>query len=66
MYFDFNVQFPIHVAAKNDDLVVLQALLKHNPDTIELRDGNDRTALQIAALHGHETFVKMLRIHGFE
>ncbi|XP_078153446.1 uncharacterized protein LOC144548608 isoform X2 [Carex rostrata] len=55
---------PLHCAAKVGNLLIIQALIRHNPNVLKdaLRETNKNgdTALHVAAQHGHGTVVREL------
>ncbi|MDX2345776.1 MAG: ankyrin repeat domain-containing protein [Legionella sp.] len=57
-YTDF--QNTLHYAAKDDCLDVLQHLLKHTPNNVDLLDKSDKTPLHYAAEHGQLEALKEL------
>lgn len=64
MKFKFSKHLPVHVAVENNDLVVLRALLRHLPETINAKNFKGETPLMIAATRNREEAVKALIENG--
>lgn len=61
LVFDFkNGRLPVHIAAINNDEVVLRTLLKEIPTTVDATDKRGRTPLMIASEKSHEAIVRAL------
>ncbi len=54
---------PIHAAAANGNVRVIEALLQHGAD-VNARQQGDFTALHAAAMDGHEAMARLLLDHG--
>jgi len=51
---------PLLIACRTGDELVIETLLKHLPESINDRSNNGRTALHIAAFHGHVGVISLL------
>ena len=52
---------PLHIAAKKDNLVIIQILVQNgHPDDIDVRDTEDYTPLHVAAQNGHDRSAALL------
>jgi ankyrin repeat protein len=54
----------IHDAAQKDDLRMVKALLKDNPDLASSKDIVEETPLHLAAQYDHKDIADLLRKHG--
>ena len=51
---------PLHLAAKNNHIGVVEALLKREAEVIDRPSKYGETPLHFACLHGHLSMVKLL------
>ncbi|XP_067002811.2 ankyrin repeat domain-containing protein 6 [Anabrus simplex] len=54
----------LHVAASNDDLNTMRVVLEHRQDLLDAQDLYGRTALHVAAEHGHQYCLRLLLEYG--